>query len=358
MFQSRYNRQIRLPEIGVNGQEKLLNAKILVVGVGGLGTAVLPYLVAAGIGEIGIIDDDVIDVSNLQRQVIYKNNSVGESKVSEAKKMALELNPEVKINTFNEKLNYQNVLSLFEKYDIVVDATDNLDTKYLINDASIVTQTPFVYGSVYKFEGQVSVFNFQNGPSYRCLFPEQPSDVSSCNESGVLGVSVGIIGMLQANEVLKMILGIGKLLSGQLLIYNFLNNDQQKFAFTKSDIKMIDRLAFDEKCFSENVFEIEISANETLQLQNNSNVVFLDVRNFDEIPKIELQNSIQIPLDVLEKEWNQLDVNKNIVVFCQSGIRSKKAVEILKINHFKNAQSVIGGVLAMQKIDKETFVVF
>jgi adenylyltransferase/sulfurtransferase len=355
MNTSRYNRQIILPEVGVAGQEKMLEAKVLLIGVGGLGTAILPYLVAAGVGEIGLIDDDIIDESNLQRQVIYKNNSIGKTKVAEAKTMALDLNPNVKINTFHEQLNPKNAISLFENYDIVVDATDNLKTKYLINDASVVTQTSMVYGSVFKFEGQVSVFNYQNGPSYRCLFPEQDSEVTNCNESGVLGVAVGMIGMLQANEVLKIILGIGEVLSGKLLVYNLLTNDQQKYSFSKSDLKVMSVLDFEEKY--NNAIE-EISAFEAFELANSPEVVFLDVRNIEETPKINFPNSVQIPLDSLENQLYQMDTNQNIVVYCQSGIRSKKAVEMLIKHDFKNVKSVIGGAIAIEKINKETVSVF
>ncbi len=355
METSRYNRQIILSEVGLEGQDKLKQAKVLIVGVGGLGSAVLPYLVAAGIGEIGIIDDDIVDLSNLQRQVIYKTNSIGESKVSEAKKMALALNSGVKINAYHEKLIPKNVISLFENYDIVVDATDNLNTKYLINDASIVTKTPFVYGSVFKFEGQVSVFNYQNGPSYRCLFPEQSTETTNCNESGVLGVSVGIIGMFQANEVLKMILGIGEVLSGQLLVYTMLNNEQQKFEFSKSNVKEMSVLDFEKRY--NNAIQ-EISASQALARTHNPKVVFLDVRNFDENPKNVIENSIQIPLDILEKEVWKLNVDSVIFVFCQSGIRSKKAVEILMKYDFKNVKSISGGVIAIEKINTETVSIF
>ncbi len=355
METTRYNRQIILPEVGLEGQDKLQQTKVLVVGVGGLGAAVLPYLVAAGVGEIGLIDDDIIAVSNLQRQVIYKTSSVGETKVLEAKKMALALNPEVVITAYNEKLNSKNAISLFENYDIVVDATDNLSTKYLINDASIVTKTPFVYGSVFKFEGQVSVFNYQNGPSYRCLFPNKSEETKNCNESGVLGTSAGIIGLFQANEVLKMILGIGELLSGELLVYNLLTNDQQKYSFSKSEVKAMTVLDFEEKY--NNAIE-EISAFEALEFANSPEVVFMDVRNIEETPKINFPNSVQIPLDSLENQLHQLDTNQNIVVYCQSGMRSKKAVEILIKYNFKNVKSISGGVIAIEKISAEMVSIF
>lgn len=350
METTRYNRQIILPEVGTNGQEKLQQAKVLIIGVGGLGSAVLPYLAAAGIGKIGIMDNDIIDVSNLQRQVIYNTNSVGKSKVLEAKERILALNPSIKINAIPEKLDAKNAVSLFDYYDIMVDATDNLQTKYLINDACCATNKPFVYGSIYKFEGQISVFNYQNGPTYRCLFPEEATDSSNCNDAGVLGISVGIIGMLQANEVLKMVLGIGDILSGKLLVYNMLNNEQQKFDFSKTQTASIDKLFFENKYIVNRNTAIEIEASLALEKINNPNFVFLDVRNWDEYPKIIIENSIQIPLDNLENELDQLDSNAAFFVFCQSGIRSKKAVEILRKNRFDKAQSIVGGAKMLDKL--------
>jgi adenylyltransferase/sulfurtransferase len=351
MDTTRYNRQIILPEVGIDGQQKLQQAKVLIIGAGGLGVAVLPYLAAAGIGEIGIIDDDRIEVTNLQRQVIYKSGSVGKSKVLEARAMSLELNPSIKINAITEKLDSKNAISLFEYYDIMVDATDNLTTKYLINDACCLTNKPFVYGSVYKFEGQVSVFNYENGPTYRCLFPEENNEVRNCNDAGVMGISVGIIGMFQANEVLKMVLGIGELLSGKLLVYNMLHNEQQKFEFSKKAMNAIDLLAFENKYSSVEATPFEVDADLALEHINNKNVVFIDVRNADEYPKITIKNGIQIPLDHLESALHQLDVTTTLFVFCQSGIRSKKAVEILINNNFRNVKSIAGGAVALDKID-------
>lgn len=359
MESTRYNRQIILPEVGESGQEKLKQAKILLVGLGGLGAAVLPYLAAAGIGEIGLIDDDVIEVSNLQRQVIYKTEAVGNSKVQEAKNRALELNPTLKINAIAERLNGKNALSLFEQYDIIVDGTDNLSAKYLINDACCVTNKPFVYGSVYKFEGQVSVFNYEDGPTYRCVFPEENAAVPNCNEAGVMGISVGIIGMFQANEVLKMILGIGELLTGKLLVYNMLNSDQQKFEFSKKDAVSIDKLAFENKYSLATTRNFEIPASVAIEQINHPEVVFLDVRNPEESPKLVQANCIQIPLSDLETQLLQLKLNSKIIVFCQSGIRSKTAVELLRKNQFLSAFSVIGGMNAMTKFEpNETLFVF
>lgn len=358
MENTRYNRQIILPEVGTSGQEKLLQAKVLIIGAGGLGAAVLPYLVAAGIGEIGIIDDDTVDLTNLQRQVIYKSSSVGKSKVLEAAAMALALNPSLKINALIEKLDAKNAISLFEQYDIMVDATDNLNTKYIINDACCVTNKPFVYGSIYKFEGQVSVFNYKNGPTYRCLFPEETGTSRNCNDAGVMGISVGIIGMFQANEVLKMVLETGEILSGKLLVYNMLNNEQQKFEFSKTDAITIDKLTFENRYTFDENSTLEILASEALEQMHHPEVIFLDVRNWDENPKIVIENSIQIPLDILEKELWKLNVDTAYFAFCQSGIRSKKAVEILREHNFKKAKSIIGGAKTLEKINTETVSTF
>lgn len=348
---NRYNRQMILPEIGEDGQHKLAKAKVLVIGAGGLGAAILPYLAAAGVGEIGIVDDDVIEISNLHRQVIYKSSAVGKSKAKEAKQMISELNPLVKVKAISEKLSGKNVLSLFEKYDIVVDATDTISIKYLINDACLVTNKPMVYGSIFRFQGQVSVFNYQNGPTYRCLYPDENNSALNCEDAGVIGVSVGIIGMFQANEVLKMILGIGGVLSGKVLVYNVLNNEQQKYDFDKSDFQLINRETFEEK---HNKWEVEeVRFESVLDEINQDEVLFLDVRNIDESPKITLQNQFQIPLMHLEKEIEKLNKNQTIYIFCQSGMRSKIAVELLQKHQFKNVKSIGGGALAMKQLLQE-----
>ena len=358
MENTRYNRQIILPEVGTSGQEKLQQAKVLIIGAGGLCSSILPYLAAAGIGEIGIIDDDTVDITNLQRQVIYKSSSVGKNKVLEAAAMALTLNPSLKINAIVEKLDAKNAISLFEQYDIIVDATDNLNTKYIINDACCVTNKPFVYGAVYKFEGQVSIFNYKNGPTYRCLFPEEAGNSRNCNDAGVMGICVGIIGMFQANEVLKIILEMGDLLSGKLLVYNMLNNEQQKFEFSKTDVNTIDKLIFENRYASDENLTLEILASEALEQINNPEVVFLDVRNWDENPKIVIANSIQIPLNILEKELWKLNVDTTFFAFCQSGIRSEKAVEILLKHNFKSVKSIVGGAKVLGKINYKTVSTF
>jgi sulfur-carrier protein adenylyltransferase/sulfurtransferase len=353
---TRYNRQIMLTEIGEKGQYKLLKSKVLIIGAGGLGAAILPYLAAAGVGEIGIVDDDVVEVSNLQRQVIYKSSSIGQFKVDEAKAMAEELNPDVKINAIAEKLSGANAVYLFENHDIIVDATDNLKIKYLINDACLITNKPMVYGSIFRFQGQVSVFNYQNGPTYRCLYPDENSSSVNCTDAGVIGISVGIIGMLQANEVIKMILEMGEVLSGKILVYNVLNNEQQKYDFEKNDSFVMDRNTFEEKYSQKGNTAEEISAEAALGQIDNQEVLFLDVRNEDELPKIAFKNSLQIPLMNLENEIEKLDLNQTIYVFCQSGIRSKIAAELLQKKAFKDVKSVVGGILALNKLLKITTI--
>ena len=350
---ARYNRQIILPEIGDIGQYKLLKSKVLVIGAGGLGASILPYLAGAGVGEIGIVDDDLIEVSNLHRQVIYKTTAVGKGKAAEAKVMISELNPLIQVNVFAEKLSGKNAISLFEKYDIIVDATDNIAIKYLINDVCLVTNKPMVYGSIFRFQGQVSVFNFENGPTYRCLYPDEKANALNCEDAGVIGVSVGIIGMFQANEVIKMILGIGEVLSGKILVYNILKNEQQKYDFEKSSNLEMTKEDFDRKYNSLKNEIREINFESIFDEIGNDEVLFLDVRNEDELPKINLKNSIQIPLLNLEDEIKKLNKKQVIYVFCQSGIRSKIAVELLQKNQFENVKSVVGGALAMKQLLKE-----
>ncbi|MBL4654485.1 MAG: molybdopterin-synthase adenylyltransferase MoeB, partial [Bacteroidia bacterium] len=237
---SQYQRHIILPEIGKKGQEKLINAKVLVVGAGGLGCPILSYLAAAGIGTIGIIDADVVDATNLHRQVLYGKDDIGKPKVEIAKKKLSQLNPFIQINIYQERLDSSNALKIFQDYDLIADGTDNFPTRYLINDACVISDKPFVFGSIFKFEGQVSVFNFKNksgkkGPTYRCLFPEPPSpgSVPNCAEIGVMGVLPGIIGSMQANEVIKIFIGIGDVLNGKLLVYDSLTAEVNTLNFDR-----------------------------------------------------------------------------------------------------------------------------
>lgn len=226
-----YSRQLLVDEIGIAGQLKLKQAKVLVVGAGGLGCPLLQYITAAGVGSIGIVDGDFVDISNLHRQILYDFNSIGKNKAIESKNKLKTLNPFIDIEAFPLSLESENAIEIIQNYDIIVDCSDNYATRFLVNDAGVLLQKIVVYGSIYRFEGQVSVFNLQNGPTYRCLFPELPTEESTtnCSLSGVIGVLPGIIGVLQANEVIKLITGIGDVLSGKLLVYNALNNTTDSF---------------------------------------------------------------------------------------------------------------------------------
>ncbi len=336
---NRYNRHIILTEIGQEGQDKLLQAKALVVGAGGLGCPVLQYLTAAGIGTLGIIDFDVVETSNLQRQILFGTSSLGQNKAIAAKNRLTDLNPTITINAYPEKLTTKNALELFNKYDIIVDGTDNFSTRYLVNDAAILSNKPIVYGAIYKFEGRVSVFNYNNGPSYRCLFPNPPKDgsVANCSEVGVLGVLPGIIGTMQANEVIKIILNLGNVLSGKLLCYNAKTSQISTLKINKIESETITTL---KDIYSDKSCKIkiqELSIEEALQ---KDNVVFIDVRESYEQPQLNLSNCIQIPLHELEQNLNKINSKNTNIVFCQSGIRSKIGVEILQKHDIENCFSL------------------
>ncbi len=351
---NRYNRQIILPEIGESGQQKLNASKVLVIGAGGLGCPVLQYLAAAGIGTIGIIDFDLVDTSNLHRQILYGDSVVGKNKALAAKSRLEDLNPIININAYPEKLTTENAISLFSQYDIIVDGSDNFSTRYLVNDACVITGKPLVYGAIFKYEGQVSVFNYKNGPTYRCLFPEPPKSgsVPSCAEIGVLGVLPGVIGSMQANEVLKIVLNLDHVLNGKLLMYDCLTTQSSTFSIPRvaSEISKVLTLAQDFETVDYNLFcgiqKIkEISPETAFQVVNEAQ--FIDVREVHEQPKINSLKPVCISLDDLQKQINNLDKEKETIVFCQSGIRSKKAVEILQNHGFNNVSHIKKGALAI-----------
>jgi len=349
---TRYSRHIILSEIGQNGQDKINKAKVLVVGAGGLGCPALQYLVAAGVGTIGIMDFDIVEESNLQRQVLYGTSSLGRNKAIAAKKRLEDLNPTISIHAYPFRLTSTNALSLFNAYDIILDGTDNFESRYLINDASIFTNRPVIYGAIYKFEGQVSVFNFKNGPSYRCLFSEPPktNTIPNCSEIGVLGVLPGIIGTMQANEAIKIILGLEKVLSGKLFCYNALTSETSTISFSKVEMEIEKVLARKEKFeTNEHGFNCEDQIQEILaeKALQNENALFIDIRELDETPKLELSQVVQIPLSQLEHCLDQLDKSKDIVLICRSGIRSKKAVSLLKKHNITNCFSLKDGVLGL-----------
>ncbi len=347
---NRYNRHIILKEIGQQGQNQLSNAKVLVVGAGGLGCPVLQYLAAAGIGILGIIDFDMVEESNLQRQVLFGISSLGQNKALAAKRHLENLNNTIIINAYPEKLTHKNALQLFKNYDVIVDGTDNFATRYLINDAAIITNKPLVYGGIYKFEGQVSVFNYKNGPSYRCLFPTTPKkgSIPNCSEIGVLGVLPGIIGTMQANEVLKIVLNLGEVLSGKVLYYNALNATTTTLKLKKSETEInkvrAQKETFKNKHEEETCYTTvtEISIKEAFKKRNFQ---LIDVRELHEQPKVEGLNVLQIPLSNFENTLDKINLDKEKIIFCKSGIRSKTAVSMLQKHHINNSYSVKEGIL-------------
>ena len=323
----RYQRQIILPQVGEKGQQKLAEARVLVIGAGGLGCALLPYLAASGIGCIGIVDGDRVAESNLHRQILYTPNSVGQFKAHEAKAFLNKQNPDTQIDSHTYFLEGQNALDLFRNYDLIVDATDRIAVRYLINDAAVLTGKPVVYASIHRFEGQISVFNFKNGPTYRCLFPKAVS-APSCAEAGVLGTAVGLIGMLQAQEVLKVILEIGEILSGTLLVYDTLHSRQHTFSFAKKETPVITAAFYRKTHLNSNM------ESRPFQFEYLENRILIDVRELDEKPRLIHERILEIPLSTLDQKIADLDKNEAYSVFCQSGKRAIAVASQLKNSGF------------------------
>lgn len=324
-----YSRHLILNEIGEVGQLKLKQAKVLVIGAGGLGCPVLQYLTAAGVGTIGVIDHDVVDQSNLQRQVLYTIDDIGLSKAETAVKRLSQLNPFVLFNTYNEKLTRKNAIALFTNYDIIIDGSDNFSTRYLTNDAAVITNKPLVYGAIFKFEGQVSVFNYLGSATYRCLYPTPPTPETSpnCSEIGVLGVLPGIIGSLQANEAIKIICGIGEVLTNKLLLFDALSLNQQILGFEKDEASEIIALEKDYDFFCGITSTKEITLDELNK--NKANYNLLDVREDSEREEYHIGGQ-HIPLGQLSKRFQEIDISLPIVVYCKSGKRSNSAISYLK----------------------------
>jgi len=341
---SRYSRQTILPEVGIEGQAKLTNASVLVVGAGGLGSPVLLYLAAAGVGRLGIIDADKVDVTNLQRQVIYVTEDEGKSKAETAAKRLSALNPEINIDTYPVWLSKENALEIFSQYDIIVDGSDNFATRYLVNDACVILKKPLVFGSIFKFEGQVSVFNYKGGPTYRCLFPEPPAagEVPNCSEIGVIGVLPGIIGTLQANEVIKIILEKGDVLSGILYMYDALSNDIQKLKIFKDPVaSMVTELGtYEEVCETSPDIDKKI-----FDAWKEKNVVFqlIDVREPHEFEQKNIGGEL-IPMNTIKDNLNRIREDIPVIVHCQMGGRSRKIVDFLHEKGFKNVYNLKGGL--------------
>ena len=332
MKRDRYSRQTILKGFGEQGQQKLGNAKVLVVGAGGLGVPVLMYLNAMGVGTIGIVDNDVVSLSNLHRQLLYDTSDIGKPKVEVSLRKLKAQNPETELIGHNSFLTLENALKIIVDYDIIVDATDNFPSRYLINDACVILKKPFVYGALHGFEGQLSVFNHLGGPTYRCLFPNMPKadEVPNCNEHGVLGIVPGIVGNLQALETVKVITGIGEVLSGKLFLYNGLSQTVQKMKFPLvSENLKITHLAndYDFSCDS-SILGISADAFETLLTKKELQV--LDVRSLEEYENAHLPNTVHIPLSDLEYTMGRIPKNRSVYVICQSGIRSRKAITLLQ----------------------------
>ena len=359
----RYSRHLIMPEVGMTGQKKLKKASVLCVGAGGLGSPLAFYLTAAGVGRIGIVDFDVVDFSNLQRQILHTTEDVGRPKLDSAADKLKALNPNVNVELHETRLTSDNALQLFEKYDIVVDGTDNFPTRYLVNDACVLTGKPNVYGSIFRFEGQASIFAASDGPCYRCLYPEPPPPglVPSCAEGGVLGILPGLIGLVQATEVIKLILEKGNTLVGRLLLFDALGMKFRELKLQKdpecpvcgenATIKAL--IDYEEFCgigpeVEESPTGIdEVTAKELKQeLDQGLDPYILDVRNPVEYEISRIEGSHLIPLDQLLNRLNELDSARDIVAHCRSGARSAKAIEMLQEAGFRKLRNLKGGVLA------------
>ena len=367
----RYSRHLLIPEVGLEGQRKLKNSSVLIIGTGGLGSPVSLYLAAAGIGRIGLVDYDTVDSSNLQRQVIHGTSTVGKLKVESARAKLLDLNPNIQIDVYNEPYTSENALRIAAAYDIILDGTDNFPTRYLTNDVAVFLGKPNVYASIYRFDGQVSVFYAKEGPCYRCLFPEPPPPglVPSCAEGGVLGVLPGTIGTLQATEALKVLLGIGEPLIGKLLLYNALDmsfdfvklkkNPNCRVCGPNADIKEL--IDYEEFCGVPSHDHEEgsagaswdITVTELAERVKTNHLKLIDVREPHELEISRLPNATNIPLGQLAARLSELDSADDMVLFCKSGARSTRALELLTSAGFKKVKNLKGGINAWAKeVDK------
>jgi len=364
----RYSRHLILPEVGLEGQKRLKAASVLCIGTGGLGAPLLLYLAAAGIGRIGIVDFDVVDNSNLQRQVIHGISWVGKPKIDSAKNRILEINPNCQVDLYETRLSAGNALSIIEPYDIVVDGTDNFPTRYLVNDACVLLNKPNVYGSIFRFEGQATVFNYEGGPNYRDLYPEPPPPglVPSCAEGGVLGILPGIIGVIQATETVKIILGQGQTLSGRLLLYNALNMTFRELKLRPNPIRpVIEKLIdYEEFCGipqakaaeaqqQANMQEMTVQELKELLNSDADNYVLLDVRNPNEYEIARIPGSVLVPLPEIESgegigKVKDLLNGHRLIAHCKMGGRSAKALSILKEAGIEGT-NVKGGITAWSR---------
>ncbi|GGI05054.1 molybdopterin-synthase adenylyltransferase MoeB [Egicoccus halophilus] len=361
---ARYSRHLIIPDVGIEGQERLKASKVLLVGTGGLGSPLALYLAAAGVGTIGIVDNDVVDASNLQRQVIHTTSMIGRPKVESARHAILEINPNVTVEVHETYLTSENALEIVEPYDLVIDGTDNFPTRYLVNDACVLLGKPNVYGSIFRFEGQLSVFWADEGPCYRCMFPEPPPPgmVPNCAEGGVLGVIPGIIGSSQAIEGIKLLTGIGDPMIGRLGLYDALEQNWMYVKVNKDPdcpvcgdeptvTQLIDYEDFCGMPAHDRVEEfetdvtLEILPSEYAEIADKPDVVLLDVRDPHEYEINRIPDAVLIPKDTLPSRLSELDETKEYVVHCKSGVRSLESTQLLRGAGFK-ARSMRGGITA------------
>ena len=362
---SRYSRHLILPEVGMAGQKKLKATSVLCIGTGGLGSPIAMYLAAAGIGKIGIVDFDVVDYSNLQRQIIHGTDDVDRPKVQSGKETLNSINPEVEVVIHEIMLTSENALEIIEPYDIVVDGTDNFPTRYLTNDACVLLKKPNVYGSIFRFEGQASVFAPElGGPCYRCLYPEPPPPgmVPSCAEGGVLGVLPGIIGCIQATEIIKLALGKGEPLINRLMLYSALDMNFRELKLRRDpkcpicgeNPTITELIDYQEFCGigdepdepQAHPDEVSVQAMKAAMEDAANDIAFLDVREYDEVEIAKIDGVPLIPLGELPQRFTELDPNQTIYIHCKMGGRSLKAVDFLKQQGFKYCKSVAGGINA------------
>jgi molybdopterin/thiamine biosynthesis adenylyltransferase/rhodanese-related sulfurtransferase len=361
----RYSRHLIIPDVAMAGQKRLKNAKVLCVGAGGLGSPALMYLAAAGVGTLGIVEFDVVDESNLQRQIIHGQSDIGRSKAESARDSVLEINPYVTVNLHEQRLDSSNVMDLFAQYDLIVDGTDNFATRYLVNDACVLLHKPYVWGSIYRFDGQASVFWADHGPCYRCLYPEPPPPgmVPSCAEGGVLGVLCGSIGSLQVNEAIKLLTGIGEPLVGSLMVYDALEMEYRKIKVRKDPncavcgehptvTELIDYEAF---CgvVSEEAQQAAIGSTITAAelkdlIDSDKPIYLVDVREPAEFEIVSIPGAVLVPKDEILRgdALASLPQDKQIVMYCKTGVRSAETLAAVKAAGFSDAVHVQGGVTA------------
>ena len=359
----RYSRHLIIPDVGMEGQKRLKNARVLAIGAGGLGSPTLMYLAAAGVGTLGIVDFDVVDETNLQRQIIHGQSDVGRSKAESAKATIEEINPYVNVVLHQERLDSRNALDIVSGYDLIVDGTDNFATRYLVNDACVLAGKPYVWGSIFRFEGQASVFWAEHGPCYRCLYPEPPPPgmVPSCSEGGVLGVLCGTIGSIQTTEAVKVLTGIGDPLVGMLMVYDALAMEFRTVRARKDPEcaicgknptvpELIDYEAF---CGVVSDAAVEAAAGATItarelkeMFDNGDDLLLVDVREPGEHDIVRIPNSVLIPKGTLPEHLAELPQDKPVVVYCKTGVRSAEALALLKGAGFATAKHVQGGVTA------------